>query len=245
MKKKEILALLSPTYELCYVDRGDSIGDWKVVQVCIHHNCYDALYEYLEGWVYAAQESAIEYIMERGDLKGVRLTPSQLEWVRNEILDRDVSNPAKELAQQTDVLLSYPFLEIDRSDYDDCDQESASALLADMGITEPTEKQLGWAVNVLGNSWGHGVLRLIFKSPLSDLVSYEKEDKMVIAGEVSVGFVDSWNGSGYVETLVLTQPITIPFIRERLTVDQAKGNGYTWVRIQDSSCYVEADIKFI
>ena len=229
---KDFKDYLEKDYELVWLDYRDSLdGDPELVEKIAKAGNLEPLYEDgisesidEERWESASEiaKNVVEKMIEDGVLEDE--ANETMDEIIYEIEDRDKSNPYMELVKRTEVTF---FMSLG--------MEIAEAWSKD---DETLEEEIEWAMDFFGTkdketeeglralfSESGGILRIYFSANLEDLLNGNIKS-IKLDGYCSVGVVNPYEGSGYVEEIMFNN-VLIPFKRENLFVDKAEKWGWS------------------
>lgn len=235
---KDFKDYLEKDYELVWLDYRESLDENpELVEKIARAGDLTPLYEDRilesideERWESASEEAknVVKKMIEDGAPE--EEANEMMDEIVYEIEDRDKSNPYMELVKRTKVTffislgmeISEPWSKSD----EELDEEVKQAMEFFETDNEDTKKGLSELFSEAG-----GILRIYFTASLDELLD-ENIKSIHLDGIVSVGVINPYEGSGYVNYVEFDN-VKIPFKRENLFVDRAEKWG--WAEI--SGCY--------
>jgi len=219
----EVLGRLNKTYTLFYVSQGDQLSDDQVAMLV--KGDILGVEEQMDDWLSDNRYEAAMYAIKEVTTEGERVAlADMLDDLRFAIEERDDSYPLRELARYTPAAyvrydlgdLTWPFGQSEEEDI-------YPTLLETLGIT-PTGKQA---------NAGDGMNRvyLFWRADVEDIlrvqegVQFRDEKFTLTVKDPEVLVHDTWNGSGYSETIT-GWSWTGDFDPEKLILDKKDGYGY-------------------
>lgn len=237
-----LFKMLDKKYYLVNIDQNDRIQNnqetMEKVEKAIKTQEWYHLDEVLnEEWVWEAQADSVDYHidelkteLERMDLPESFDIDEYIELhrddIRDEIENRDVSNPLGDLIRHTpDIIMFYDLdVEIDQS-YGEAEyKENYKAIKKALKLTKQAYKEE--IDTLIFNAGNGGYLRIFFSASIEDMMKINLNCKKITFKNPEVCIHDSWNGSGMNENFKGLE-ITLPFNIENLRVEKAI-NGYDY-----------------
>lgn len=260
--EQRAIANLDATYDLIYVAYDDQLSDERIANwftaetVEARWDVEIEVYDVFDETRYHSTQEAMKEALEAAavDIWGRDndfdaddfLIDHQLDWLRQEVWDRDQSNPFADLLRNTPNQLV-------RADLGDFDVPSAWS----SGDDERTEcirdmaKRLGIdldlnrdALEELFDNAGGGMLQIIWYADLADLMKLDSDSNRPSRATITDPYViviDSWNGAGH----DVKVNGTFTFDLDHVVLD-SKGGGYGWDQIASvvKSAYEPANITY-
>lgn len=227
---KKALSMLDEKYYLVYTDYNDRIEDEKDIEEIVETGWSETMA--CSDWFLDSQWDGAKCVMDE-TFKDYDIEDHYDELIHT-IMERDHSDPIKEIVNRTGRAFFYYNLGIDIDDwtnpngYDDLVEHEAKKIAKHLGIDyEQNKKKLRSVVN---NASMGGMLVWLFVADVSDFYGDIKEKFVEISGG-ALCIMDRINGGGCDEILIgfngKTPSIKIPFIRENFRVDEA-APGYSY-----------------
>lgn len=235
---KDFKDYLEKDYELVWLDYRDSLDENpELVEKVARAGDLTPLYEDRilesideERWESASEEArnVVKKMIEDGAPE--EEANEMMDEIIYEIEDRDKSNPYMELVKRTKVTffisLGMGISEAWSKSDEELDEEVEQAMEFFETDNEDTKKGLSELFGEAG-----GILRIYFTASLDELLD-ENIKSIHLDGIVSVGVINPYEGSGYVNDVEFDN-VKIPFKRENLFVDRAE----KWGWAEMSGCY--------
>lgn len=222
--------MLDKKYDLVYTDYNDSIEKAEIIEEIVETGWSDTLS--MSDWIDDSQWEGAKFVMD--ELFKEYDVEEHYDELIHTIMERDSSDPIKEIVERTGRAFFYFDLGYEVSDYtnpegyEDRVTSEATAIAKHIGIDyEQNEKELR---SVVVNASYGGKLVWLFTADVSDFYG-NIEEKFVEINGGALCIMDRMNGSGHDEILIglgnKPPSIKIPFIRKNFRVDEA-APGYSY-----------------
>ena len=213
---------LDDEYELIYVDRDDKLTDDQVDMLV--DGDWEVLWESTWEWESEARWCGWEYVvaeLDQDDLE--QLTDDELDELRYIVEDRDVSNPARQLAGQTGmVILRMP---IPGMGEEDCEGRTPRDILAAAGLPETPENVALVQVAMDNACTDFPMAYIVASVDVGDVYDLgAREDAQVRITNPYIYVGNAYAGSGFVTEDPLEGDVT--FRRDELRTDR-RAFGYS------------------
>lgn len=222
---EEAINKLDKEYDLCYVNYKDCIEDPKTHQEIINNGYPE--WDSTSDWMCDNQWDAANEIMK--ELFNEVDIEDDEDDIRMEIMERDISNPFKQLIKNTRSIAVYYELGLETSGiYQDGDNpdEDIKAILKLLKTNKKHESYKNIQLMCDQASYG-GSLAFIFDAELEDFYEDSSKDKKYITfKDPYLAIIDRWNGSG--DFTKIKGEFTLPNDRKQLIVDEA-AEGYSFL----------------
>lgn len=241
MKKKiqEIIDKYVPEeFYLGYVDCNDNLDEYTdLLQESIKNNSLNSLKETCYEWYDEEAAEEIHHIIsdieEKMKEDGLSIDPYE-EYIREEIWNRNMSDPVKELLNNTsEIIMFYSTGEEIPDMYGADDEEEKECLSKIKEVLEIKDDKYDEKITDMMYQASGGELRIYFTRNLEDMISCKMENNEVkdfttirFSGRIAVAIVDSMNGSG--DHCFVKTEVTLPFKRSNLFVDKQVKYSYTY-----------------
>jgi hypothetical protein len=227
---QNIKDLMESSYELYYVDYRDSFEYClDKCQTAIHKNCYSPLDDLLFDWDLSY---TFEYILEELTKELIReydLTEEEAELlieqyrdeIRDEIYERDSSDPLKDLSRNTgDIVMFY-----DTGVYIGGHEEEDIQIIKEaLHIKDDSYDQE--LRELVANSYSGGNLEIYFTSRLDDWLGLREDLDTITFDNPHIALVDHGNGSGF--NVELGHSFSLPYNQENVFIDKEVSYSYTY-----------------
>jgi len=257
---EDILGLLDKKYHLFYTDYGDNLNDSMAeIEKAIQNQDIGELGDNLYDWINDAQWSSIDYILkelaerisseydiEKDDAES--LIEDNIDIIRDELYNRDYSDPIKELLRNTEEPVM--FYDLDEEIYFD--------------IPFGTEKEMKEVLHQIKKALKIKLFETKYDSQLKLLIQQGYNGKLVVYFRREIGYmldkednnfikiknphvaiIDMWNGAGD-DTLLMGHEFFLPLDMRNVKLDKNRHYSYTYdVCGMNSSWCDETSISFI
>lgn len=223
---KALLQCMPEYITLYYVDRNDNLNqNHDVLQQCVEENSWAPLDDAVWDWSGSSEEYYLDLIAKK--MWEVGLTKNMLEDNREEILEYlqehdESGDPVIDLLDNTaPVTACYSF---NQWIAEDCDIEDTKERLCQLFGVDEMSDDAGWLRDMIDNANYGGDLRVYFNTDVRNLVhGLAGEDFKTVAldGEVTVGIINSLNGSGDFQVIRVNNK-SFPFRRDRLFISDTE-----------------------
>lgn len=236
---EQVKNLLDNRYELIYIDYRDNFDDdpegiQKAIQAQDEFLLEENLYE---NWLMDAQDESIDYIFK--ELKKTISNDFELEeeeaediietyWedLRQEIQERDISNPIHDLLRNTDDPVCFYDTGIELFEgYDEADLKNAIRLVKKTLKIKTKKYDTRISIMLQQASYG-GLLVVYFRKDAEELMNIGEANTITFKNPM-IAVIDMVNGSGD-HTDLEGHQFSLPFTPKNIFVDKTFKYSYTF-----------------